>query len=92
MWLGLQMEAEAPRQPDVAQLRHKVGRDFERVFELAAGVRPQTDPGEWSRDPLVVLLLVVAYGQSRAAVRHGIDVLPASRRALGALLEGSQTG
>ncbi len=86
VWLGIQMEFDAARYPAVAFLRTSWAPELERVFALAAGCEPQTDADGSNNDPLVVLMLALAYGQARGVVRHGPEALALSLAGLKRLL------
>jgi AcrR family transcriptional regulator len=86
IWLGVQMEHDAVGHAPVAELRADWADDLERVFRLAAGTEPDLDEDGLERDPTVVLMLALSYGQARAVVRNGPDVLPPAARGLDRLL------
>jgi AcrR family transcriptional regulator len=84
--MGVTLEIDALRHAVVAETRDEWAHHMEDVFHRAAMTELDLDDEGWDRDPLLVLISVLALGGICTVVRNGPAALQASTRALRRLL------
>ncbi len=74
-WLGLSSNLDSARYPQVAETRDEWSRELEELYRRVADVPAQPDDAGWDRDPLIVMMGVLALGSGCVVVRDGPEAL-----------------
>jgi AcrR family transcriptional regulator len=77
-WLGISSNMDSARYPQVAETRDEWARELEELYRRVAEVPAQPDDAGWDRDPLIVMMGVLALGSGCVVVRDGPEALRAA--------------